>query len=69
MALFHKLVNKQRGKLSSCVNELHVGDQVYKTDADIITGWWQHFEQLATPSHDPRFDKDYEKMVALDSTR
>ena len=43
MALFHKLINKQRGKLSSCINELHFRDQVYRTDADILTGWRQHF--------------------------
>ncbi|MCG8032572.1 MAG: reverse transcriptase family protein, partial [Candidatus Thiodiazotropha taylori] len=66
MALFHKLINRQRGKLSNCINELHVNDRVYKTDADILNGWRQHFEQLASPCFDDRFDKDYEKLVALE---
>ncbi|MCG8045488.1 MAG: reverse transcriptase family protein, partial [Candidatus Thiodiazotropha endolucinida] len=64
--LFHKLNNRQRGKLSNCINELHVNDRVYKTDADILNGWRQHFEQLASPCFDDRFDKDYEKLVALE---
>lgn len=66
MTLFYKLINKQRGKLSSCINELHVGEHVHKTEADILKDWRQHFEQLATPFNDPKFDKDYEKLVTLE---
>ena len=47
-ALFHKLINKQRGKLSSCIIELHVGEDVFRNEQDILSGWHQHFAQLAT---------------------
>ena len=61
MALFHKLVNKQRGKLSSFINELHVGGDVLRGNKDILTGWHQHFNQLATPTQETDFDTDYKK--------
>ena len=51
--LFHKLINKQRGKLVNCVNELHVGDKTFRTEGEILSGWHQHFRQLATPKDSP----------------
>ena len=33
MALFHKLIKKQRGQLGACVNELHVGTQALEVMA------------------------------------
>ena len=63
MALFHKLVNKQRGKLSSFINELHVGGDVLRGNKDILTGWHQHFNQLATPTQETDFDTDYKKNL------
>ncbi|MCG7866407.1 MAG: hypothetical protein JAY74_08520, partial [Candidatus Thiodiazotropha taylori] len=45
--LFHKLVNKQRGKLKHCINELHVGGKVYDSSTGILDGWHEHFRSLA----------------------
>ena len=65
-ALFHKLINKQRGKLSSCINELHVGEDDFRNEQDILPGWNQHFSQLATPAEETCFDKDYNKLTEME---
>ena len=62
--LFYKLVNKQRGSKRSCVNELSANGQVYKSDIDILNGWRDHFETLATPNTDCDYDRKYSKMVS-----
>ena len=62
-ALFHKLVKKQRGQLGACVNELYVGNTVYKTDTEILEGWHKHFGQLAEKSENPLFDDQYSAQV------
>ena len=66
MALFHKLINKQRGKLSSCINELHVGKDIFRGEQDILAGWHQHFGQLATPTQEACFDADYRKLFEME---
>ena len=38
VTLFHKLINKQRGRSSNCIDWLHVGDSVFKTDSGILNG-------------------------------
>ncbi len=43
MAFFHKLINKQRGKLKNCINELHVDDHIHKSPQAIIEGWHRPF--------------------------
>ena len=65
-ALFHRIINKQRGKLKGCINELHVGDQVFESEDDISSSWRQHFEKLATPALGRKFDQDHEKLVNLE---
>ena len=61
-ASFHRLVNKQRGKPSSFINELQVGEDVLKGNKDILKGgWYQHFNQLATPTQETDFDTDNKK--------
>lgn len=62
-ALFHKLINKHRGNLGVCLNELHVGDSTFRTDSEILQGWRQHFGELAKQSSNPRFDEQYKRMV------
>jgi hypothetical protein len=44
--LFHKLIRQQRGKLNRIIDELHVGDSVFKTDTEILIGWKNHFAEL-----------------------
>ena len=54
--LFHKLINRQRGRASTCVNKLHVGEETFRTENEIlISGWHQHFKQLATPKDKPKY--------------
>ncbi|MEW8548514.1 MAG: reverse transcriptase domain-containing protein, partial [Candidatus Thiodiazotropha sp.] len=60
---FHKLINKQRGNLKLCVNELHVGNEVYSSRSDILTGWLEHFKTLATPTDKATFDEEYKRLV------
>ena len=64
--MFHKLINKQRGKLVNCVNELHVGDKTLRTEGEILSGWHQHFRQLATPKDSPLYDSEYKRLVELE---
>ena len=66
MALFHKLVNKQRDRLSSYINELHVGNSTYRSEQDILSGWHQHFKTLATPSDESYFDSKYKELVNME---
>ena len=63
--LFHKLINQQRGRLSGCINELYVGSTVFKSENEILNGWHQHLERLATPQDSPNFDQEYQKLVDL----
>ena len=55
--LFHKLIRKQRGKLSGCIDELHVSGTVYKGE-NVLSGWFEHFKRLASEIEDPSFDQD-----------
>ena len=77
--LFHKLINRQRGKVSNCINELHVvckasncinelhvASDMFRTKNEILCGWHQHFNQLATPKDSPAFDNTYKKLVELE---
>ena len=60
--LFHKLIRKQRGKLSGCIDELHVSDTVYKGE-NVLADWFEHFKTLSSESDDPSFDQDYHRLV------
>ena len=62
--LFYRLINKQRGNVRHCVNELSANGEVYKADGDILTGWRDHFMSLATPSDDAKFDMKYSRIVS-----
>ena len=60
---FHKLIDKQRGRLSLCVNELHVGDATYSTASGVLQGWREHFSNLATPDPTTKCDHVYQELV------
>ena len=64
MKLFFRLVNKQRGKLKYCVNELSVDGTVYKSEGEILSAWQKHFGALATPADHLDFDEEYKQQVA-----
>jgi len=56
--LFYRLINKQRGKLYRCIDELNVDGTVYKSD-NILEAWRKHFAELATESDPNKYDQDY----------
>ena len=64
MKTFYRLVNKQRGKLKYCVNELSVNGTVYKSENEILLAWKEHFGLLATPTDHQDFDEEYKQQVA-----
>ena len=43
MKTFFRLVNKQRGKLKYCINELSINGTVYKSENEILLAWKEHF--------------------------
>ena len=47
-ALFYRLINKHRSKSGVHLNELHVGDSIFKFEEEIMEGWREHFGGLAT---------------------
>ena len=57
-ALFHKLLHQQRGKLNRLIDELNVGDTVYRSE-NILCGWREHFAELAKESVQETFDQNY----------
>ena len=61
--LFHKLIDKQRGRSNICVNELNVGDSTYSTSSGVLQGWREHFSKLATPNDTLRKDHAYKQLV------
>ncbi|MEW8547545.1 MAG: endonuclease/exonuclease/phosphatase family protein, partial [Candidatus Thiodiazotropha sp.] len=63
MTLFHKLINKQRGRLSSFIDELHVSDKVYKAESGVLAGWYEHFKQLASIDKERFQCQNYHKLV------
>ena len=56
--LFHRLIKKQKGRLKQCVNE-HVNGNIYHTETDIMEGFREHFQALATTNEVPGVDKKY----------
>ena len=57
--LFHKLIDKQRGRSNICLNELNVGDSTYSTSSGDLQKWREHFSKLATPNDTLRKDHAY----------
>ncbi|CAG2195855.1 unnamed protein product [Mytilus edulis] len=58
---FYRLIKKQRGRLSNHIDELSVGDTVYSTENNILSGWKHHFENLTKNSIHEHFDNKYQK--------
>lgn len=58
-----RLINKQRVGSRHCVSELHVGDRIHNTSSEILEGFREHFQSLATHSDGTSFDKTYSKLV------
>ncbi|VDI29125.1 Hypothetical predicted protein [Mytilus galloprovincialis] len=60
---FYRLIKKQRGRLSNHIDELSVGDTVYSTENNILSGWKHHFENLTKNSIHEHFDNKYQQKV------
>ena len=63
---FYKLVDKQRGKLKHCVNELSVNGHTYKSESEILHAWREHFGGLAIPTEHKNFDEKHRCQVAAE---
>jgi hypothetical protein len=62
-ALFYKIINQQRGRLTRFIDELQVDGSTFQTPEYIMNGWRIHFGQLAKTSTTENFDNDYLKLM------
>ena len=63
MRLFHKLVRNNRKKGNDVIMDLNVNGIQYEGEENIITGFREHFKQLATPDPEMDIDNKYHNMV------
>ncbi|MES9969373.1 MAG: hypothetical protein ABW092_05020, partial [Candidatus Thiodiazotropha sp.] len=57
------MIDKQRGKLKFCVNELSVGETTYSSTSGVLLGWKEHFSKLATPDSTLKADASYQQLI------
>ena len=63
---FFKLIKEQRESSSTLTETLMVGNLTCSTDLEICNGWAEHFQSLATPLQNERFDPKYQDQVEKD---
>jgi hypothetical protein len=63
MRLFHKLVRNNRKKGNDVIMDLNVNGIQYEGEENIITGFREHFRQLATLDPEMDIDSKYHNMV------
>ena len=63
---FFKLIKEQRKSSSTLTESLMVGNVTCTTDLEICNGWAEHFQSLATPLQNERFDSKYKDQVEKD---
>ena len=56
--MFHTLIRKQRKNRNDFTTDLHVGDQCFTGEDNILKGFKIHSEQLAELKDNPTFDKE-----------
>ena len=64
---FFRLINRQRKSSNAQLQTLIVDGKACETDNEILAGWATHFQRLATPMENDRFDSEYKEMVDLDA--
>ena len=64
--MFHKLINKHKGRLAGCISELNVDGEVFKTEESILEGWHKHFSNLATANTYEHSDVEYAELIRRD---
>ena len=63
MRLFHKLVRNDRKQGNDVIMDLNVNGIQYEGEENIITGFREHFRQLATLDPEMDIDSKYHNMV------
>ena len=63
---FFKLVENQRKASNAQLQTLIIDGKEYETAEEIREGWAEHFERLATPADNSRFDQQYNQLIDLD---
>ena len=63
---FFKLIKDQRKSSNPQTETLIVENQSYETEEDICQGWAKHFQSLATPLQNEKFDSEHKKLVDRD---
>ena len=63
---FYKLIQIQRKSSNPQLQTLVVNNKEGETQGQIREGWADHFQRLASPLENTRFDKEYKQMVDLD---
>ena len=63
---FFKLIKDQRKSSNPQTETLIVENQSYETEEDICQGWAKHFQSLATPLQNAKFDSEHKKSVDRD---
>ena len=63
---FFRLINRQRKSSNAQLQTLIVDGKACETDDEIRAGWATHFQRLAAPMENDRFDSEYKEMVDLD---
>ena len=63
MALFHRLVNKQKGRLSNFIDELNVSGTTYKSEDGVLNGWFEKFKRLASVDEELFQSLNYHKPI------
>lgn len=61
-AMFHRLIRKQRGQCHKYIDELYVGQNKYTGD-NVLSGWHEHFRDLATKKDNNSFDLEFLSRV------
>ena len=64
--VFYKLIGEQRKGSNTLLQTLVVNGKERESPDEIRTGWAEHFQELATPLSNPRFDEKYKQMVDAD---
>ena len=63
--LFHKLINKQRKRALTIVEDLHVAEETF-VESEIVDGFKKHFEALGQETVNDQFDDFYHSQVEVE---
>ena len=64
--VFHKLINKHKGRLAGCISDLNVDGEVFKTEESILERRHKHFSNLALANTYEHSDVEYAELIRRD---